>query len=160
MFSPRFSRKLDLITLLSYGTSRKICNGLQRKRAVENLYLMIRVWKGKNLLFQSWIPVPILLPGEKRSTRIETEKVSYARPSFDRKDGRSSIAAIAMGYPWGRRTSETGVINGSLVIVKRLVKGGPAEYLAKSYLEVRNEFGIRSSCRYTEESFGYGAGEW
>ena len=49
-----------------------------KQRAVENLLDRLESGKGKPA-YKAWIPVPILLPGEKTSTRIEPGKGLYAK---------------------------------------------------------------------------------
>ena len=50
--------------------------------------------------YKAWIPVPILLPGEKTSTRIEPGKSLYAKvkPMTEKKGVID--AAIWIGYAW------------------------------------------------------------
>ena len=49
-----------------------------KRRAVKNLIERINNGKGKPK-YKAWIPVPILLPGEKTSTRVEPAKSLYSK---------------------------------------------------------------------------------
>lgn len=108
-----------------------------KKRAVENLLERLESGKGKPA-FKAWIPVPILLPGEKTSTRIEPGKGLYAKVNpLTQKEGVID-AAIWIGYAWADEPR-----NHAVVMVtgdnREEVKNA-AEFLAKSFWEVRSEF--------------------
>jgi microcystin degradation protein MlrC len=68
-----------------------------KQRAVENLLERIESGKGKPL-YKAWIPVPILLPGEKTSTRIEPGKSIYAAVEPASKQPDIVDAAVWIGY--------------------------------------------------------------
>jgi microcystin degradation protein MlrC len=108
-----------------------------KKRAVENLLDRLESGKGKPA-FKAWIPVPILLPGEKTSTRIEPGKGLYAKVDPVTKDPGVIDAAIWIGYAWADEPR-----NHAVVMVtgddQAKVKES-AEYLAKSFWDVRSEF--------------------
>ncbi|WP_339788942.1 M81 family metallopeptidase [uncultured Imperialibacter sp.] len=107
------------------------------KRAVENLLDRIESGKGKPA-YKAWIPVPILLPGEKTSTRVDPGKSLYAKvaPAAD-QDGIVD-AAIWIGYAWADEPR-----NHAVVMVTGDDKAkvtSTAESLANAFWEVRNEF--------------------
>lgn len=94
----RLAQQSDLITCYRMAPHE---DALQTKeRAVVNLLERIRNGKGKPA-YKAWIPIPILLPGEKTSTRIEPGKSLYQRvePIADHQDGIVD-AAIWIGYAW------------------------------------------------------------
>lgn len=108
-----------------------------KQRAVENLLDRLESGKGKPA-YKAWIPVPILLPGEKTSTRIDPGKSLYAKVDpMTQKEGVID-AAIWIGYAWADEPR-----NHAVVMVtgddEKAVRES-AEELARSFWEVRNEF--------------------
>jgi len=145
--SPRLAENSDLITCYRMAPHEDALDS--KKRAVENLLDRLESGKGKPA-FKAWIPVPILLPGEKTSTRIEPGKGLYAKiPALTEKDGIID-AAIWMGYPWADEPRNHGVIMVTGDSEKEVKEA--AEYLAKSYWEVRNEFEFVAPVATLEES--------
>lgn len=120
-----------------------------KKRAVENLLERLESGKGKPA-FKAWIPVPILLPGEKTSTRIEPGKGLYAKVDPVTKDEGIIDAAIWIGYAWADEPR-----NHAVVMVtgddQAKVKNA-AEYLAKSFWEVRSQFEFVAPVASLDES--------
>lgn len=70
-----------------------------KQRAVENLLKQLAGGKGKPP-FKAWIPIPVLLPGEKTSTRIEPGKSIYAAVAPASIQPGVTDAAIWIGYAW------------------------------------------------------------
>jgi microcystin degradation protein MlrC len=70
-----------------------------KQRALENLLTRIENGKGKPL-FKAWVPVPILLPGEQTSTRINPGKKLYSQVEPTSKIKGVLDAAIWIGYAW------------------------------------------------------------
>jgi microcystin degradation protein MlrC len=70
-----------------------------KKRAVENLLERIESGKGKPA-YKAYIAIPILLPGEKTSTRIEPAKSVYAAVTPAATQKGIIDAAIWVGYAW------------------------------------------------------------
>ena len=68
-------------------------------RAVQNLVNQIESGKGKPL-YKAWIGIPVLLPGEKTSTRIEPGKSIYAAVNPASKQPGIIDASIWIGYAW------------------------------------------------------------
>jgi len=108
-----------------------------KQRALENLLDRLESGLGRPA-YKAWIPVPVLLPGEKTSTRVEPAKSLYAQiPLIERREGVVD-AAIWVGYPWADEPR-----NHAVVMVtgddKDAVTSG-AELLAGHFWNVRNEF--------------------
>ncbi len=135
--SRRLAENTDLITCYRTAPHEDVIE--TKKRAAEILLSRIESGKGKPK-YKAWIPVPILLPGEKTSTRIEPGKSLYAKvaPAADQEGILD--AAIWIGYAWADEPRNRGVV---------MVTGddkdkvaSTAEYLAKSFWDVRSEFGF------------------
>lgn len=120
-----------------------------KQRAVENLLDRLESGKGKPA-YKAWIPVPILLPGEKTSTRIEPGKGLYAKVDPETKKDGVIDAAIWIGYAWADEPR-----NHAVVMVtgddETQVKES-AEYLANSFWDVRSQFEFVAPVASLEES--------
>jgi microcystin degradation protein MlrC len=93
----RLAENTDLITCYRKAPHE---DAIQTKeRAVQNLVDRIESGKGKPA-FKAYIKVPILLPGEKTSTRIEPAKSVYAPVWADALQPGIIDAAIWIGYAW------------------------------------------------------------
>jgi microcystin degradation protein MlrC len=108
-----------------------------KKRAVYNLISRLESGEGKPA-YKAWIPVPILLPGEKTSTRIEPGKSLYAQIDPLTKQEGIIDAAIWIGYAWADEPRNHAVVMVTGDNSEKVVAA--AEKLAKSFWEVRNEF--------------------
>ena len=145
--SERLAHQSDLITCYRMAPHEDALES--KKRAVDNLLDRLEKGEGRPA-FKAWIPVPILLPGEKTSTRIDPGKSLYAQVAP--VAGRSGItdAAIWIGYAWADEPR-----NHAVVMVtgddKDAVKNG-AEELAESFWEVRNDFEFVAPTATLEES--------
>ncbi|AUP79529.1 M81 family metallopeptidase [Flavivirga eckloniae] len=133
--SERLAQNTDLITCYRLAPHEDAMES--KRRALTNLLERLKNGKGKPA-YKAWIPVPILLPGEKTSTRIEPGKSLYAKVApIAAKEGIID-AAIWVGYAWADEPR-----NHAVVMVtgddKEKVKTS-AESLANSFWEVRNEF--------------------
>lgn len=133
--SHRLAKNLDLITCYRMAPHDDAMNS--RRRAVENLLNRLESGKGKPA-FKAWIRVPVLLPGEKTSTRVEPANSLYALiPSLI--DGEKVMdASIWMSYPWADEPRNHAVVmaygdNESAV-------AEAAEKLASRFWEVRKQF--------------------
>ena len=120
-----------------------------KQRAVENLLDRLESGKGKPA-YKAWIPIPILLPGEKTSTRIEPGKGLYAKVDPVTKSEGVVDAAIWIGYAWADEPR-----NHAVVMVtgddQTEVKNA-AEHLAKSFWYVRHQFEFVAPVGTLEES--------
>ncbi|MCM3658815.1 M81 family metallopeptidase [Agromyces mediolanus] len=106
-----------------------------RDRAIRNLVETLRDGRTPR---RAHVTVPILLPGEKTSTRVEPAKSLYAR--IDEVEQRPGIidAAIWIGYAWADEPRCHGVV---------VVTGdddaaitAAAEELGRAFWDVRDEF--------------------
>ena len=69
-----------------------------KERGVQHLVDRLRSGAGRPL--KAWIPVPVLLAGEKTSTRIDPAKRVYAEVHDAAEQPGVLDAALWMGYPW------------------------------------------------------------
>ncbi|WIX82459.1 M81 family metallopeptidase [Amycolatopsis carbonis] len=106
-----------------------------RERAARNLAARLR-HGGKPK--KAWVQVPVLLPGEKTSTRLEPAKSVYA--AVDEVEALDGVldAAIWVGYAWADepRCQAAVVVSGD----DEEVIATQAERLAKSYWDARRDF--------------------
>ncbi|WP_372946921.1 M81 family metallopeptidase [Mariniphaga sp.] len=131
----RLAHHTDLITCYRLAPHEDALESKQR--ALENLLDRLESGKGKPK-YKAWIPLPILLPGEKTSTRIEPGKSLYAKvPGVADQDGVID-AGIWIGYAWADEPRNRGVVMVTGDDREKVTKG--AEYLAQSFWDVRNEF--------------------
>jgi microcystin degradation protein MlrC len=131
----RLAKHTDLITCYRLAPHEDALESKQR--ALENLLARLENGKGKPR-YKAWIPVPILLPGEKTSTRIEPGKSLYAKVAPAAEQEGVIDAAIWVGYAWADEPR-----NHAVVMVtgddKEKVTAS-AESLAESFWKVRSEF--------------------
>lgn len=107
-----------------------------RERAVRNLVEHLASKAPRPL--KAWVPIPVLLPGEKTSTRIEPAKSVYAAvPQVEARDGVVD-AAIWVGYAWADepRNRAIAVVTGS----DAEVVGASATRLAQGFWDARDDF--------------------
>ena len=145
--SHELAKESDLITCYRMAPHEDAIES--KRRAVTNLLERLENGKGKPL-FKSRIVVPILLPGEKTSTRIEPGKSLYEKVDPETKKEGIIDAGIWMGYPWADEPRNHGVV----VVTgdnKEQVKKS-SEYLAQSFWNVRNEFEFVAPVGTLEES--------
>ena len=131
----RLAEQTDLITCYRLAPHEDAIESKQR--AAENLLSRIESGKGKPA-FKAWIPVPILLPGEKTSTRIEPGKSLYAQVAPAAAQEGEIDAAIWVGYAWADEPR-----NHAVVMVTgddREIVTSTAEELAQSFWDVRSDF--------------------
>lgn len=145
--SPRLAQNTDLITCYRLAPHEDALES--KKRAVTNLLHRLESGKGKPA-YKAWIPVPILLPGEKTSTRIEPGKSLYAGiPGV--LDGDKVIdAAIWMSYPWADEPRNHGVVMAYGDDKEAVSKA--AEKLASHFWDVRKEFEFVAPTTYLDEA--------
>ncbi len=145
--SKKLAEESDLITCYRMAPHEDAMES--KKRALENLLDRLENGKGKPQ-FKAWIPVPILLPGEKTSTRIEPGKSLYAKVDPITKREGIIDAAIWIGYAWADEPR-----NHAVVMVTgddQEAVATAAEELANSFWEVRNEFVFVAPTATLEES--------
>ncbi len=147
--SPRLAQNSDLITCYRLAPHEDALES--KKRAVTNLLHRLESGKGKPA-YKAWIPVPILLPGEKTSTRVEPGKSLYAQiPSvLTPEDDRVIDAAIWMSYPWADEPRNHGVV--MAYGDDQEAVGKAAEALAKYFWEVRKQFEFVAPTTYLDDA--------
>ena len=145
--SPRLAQNSDLITCYRLAPHEDAI--VTKKRAVTNLLNRLESGKGKPS-YKAWIPVPILLPGEKTSTRIEPGKSLYEQiPGL--LDGDKVIdASIWMSYPWADEPRNHGVVMAYGDDEKAV--GEAAEALAQHFWDVRDKFVFVAPTTYLDEA--------
>jgi microcystin degradation protein MlrC len=145
--SKRLAHHSDMITCYRMAPHEDAMESKQR--ALENLLDRLENGKGKPK-YKAWIPVPILLPGEKTSTRIEPGKKLYAKvaPAAGKKGVID--AAIWIGYAWADEPRNRGVVM-AYGDDKKAVEAA-AEELAKTFWDVRDEFDFVAPVATLEES--------
>jgi microcystin degradation protein MlrC len=131
----RLAENTDLITCFRMAPHEDAMQ--TRERAVANLLERIENGKGKPG-YKAWISVPILLPGEKTSTRIEPGKSLYAQVAPAAAQPGIIDAAIWIGYAWADEPRNHAVV---------MVTGDDkekvtvtAEHLARSFWKDRFDF--------------------
>ena len=131
----RLAQHSDLITCYRMAPHEDAMQS--KKRAVDNLLSRIESGKGKPA-YKAWIKVPILLPGEKTSTRVEPGKSLYAQVAPAASQEGIVDAAIWIGYAWADEPR-----NHAVVMVTGDDKDkvtNTAELLANSFWKVRSDF--------------------
>jgi microcystin degradation protein MlrC len=133
--SPRLAQHTDLITCYRMAPHEDALES--KKRAVDNLLERLESGKGRPA-YKAWIPVPILLPGEKTSTRIEPGKSLYAEVAPAAAQKGVVDAAIWVGYAWADEPRNHAVVMVTGDDKEKVVQ--TAEHLAKRFWEVRSQF--------------------
>ena len=133
--SVNLAKETDLITCYRMAPHEDAIES--KKRAVNNLLERLETGKGKPL-YKARIKVPILLPGEKTSTRIEPGKSLYAKVNPITKSPGIIDAAIWIGYAWADEPRNHAVVMVTGDNKESVTKS--AEYLAESFWEVKDEF--------------------
>lgn len=108
-----------------------------KERAVAHLLERLKSGKGKPA-YKAWIPIPILLPGEMTSTRIEPGKSLYAQVAPIAAEEGIVDAAIWVGYAWADEARNHAVVMVTGDDKEKVVTS--AELLAKSFWELRKKF--------------------
>jgi microcystin degradation protein MlrC len=133
----RLAENTDLITCYRMAPHEDAMQ--TRERAVENLIGRIESGKGKPE-YKAWIPIPILLPGEKTSTRIEPGKSLYAAVAPAASQKGITDAAIWIGYAWADEPRNHAVVmvtgDDKALVIKT------AEQLARNFWNDRFAFGF------------------
>ncbi|WP_128546316.1 M81 family metallopeptidase [Larkinella soli] len=132
----RLAQNTDLMTCYRLAPHE---DAMQTKeRAVVHLLERLKSGKGKPA-YKAWIPIPILLPGEKTSTRIEPGKSLYAKvePLADRQEGIVD-AGIWISYAWADEPRNHAVV--MVVGDDKTQVGRTAETLARAFWAVRAQF--------------------
>lgn len=131
--SERLAAAVDLLT--AFRTAPHVDYLETRERAVRNL---VRCLIDGIRPVRAWVRVPVLLPGEKTSTRVEPAAGVYASlVEAERSEGVID-AALLVGYAWADepRSSATVLVSGTDTQAVRV----QAERIARSWWEVRERF--------------------
>ncbi|MFL2666401.1 MAG: M81 family metallopeptidase [Flavobacteriaceae bacterium] len=141
------AKETDLITCYRMAPHEDAIES--KKRAVNNLLERLETGKGKPL-YKARIEVPILLPGEKTSTRVEPGKSLYAKVNPVTKSPGIIDAAIWVGYPWADEPRNHAVVVVTGDIKESVIQS--AEYLAQSFWEVKDDFKFVAPVASLDES--------
>ena len=145
--SYELAKETDLITCYRLAPHEDAIES--KKRAVDNLLSRLESQKGKPK-YKARIEVPILLPGEKTSTRVEPGKSLYAKVDPITKSPGIVDAAIWVGYPWADEPRNHGVV--MVTGDNKNAVSEAAEFLAKSFWSVKDEFVFVGPVASFEES--------
>ncbi|MES4907885.1 MULTISPECIES: M81 family metallopeptidase [unclassified Streptomyces] len=132
--SRRLAGRLDLVTAHRLAPRQEA--GRTRERAARKLVERLLAGKGRPHL--AWVQVPVLLPAERTSPRLEPARSLYGRlGSIEELDGIVD-AAVWAGCPWGDepRCKAAVVVTGDdpVLAVEQ------ARSLAKEYWDLRRDF--------------------
>ena len=131
----RLAENTDLITCYRMAPHEDEME--TKRRAVKNLVERIESGKGKPA-YKAYISIPVLLPGEKTSTRIEPAKSVYKAVAPAAAQKGIIDAAIWVGYAWAdepRNHAVVMVTGDDEVIVTRT-----AEQLAQRFWNARTGY--------------------
>ncbi|MBP0457323.1 M81 family metallopeptidase [Streptomyces montanisoli] len=134
--SRRFAEPLDLLTAHRMAPHEDAWD--TRERAALKLVERLALPEERRRPHRAWVQVPVLLPGEKTSTRLEPAKGLYGRlPGIEAKPGIVD-AAIWVGYAWADqpRCRAAVVVTGD----DAELAAAEAESLAREYWDVRRDF--------------------
>lgn len=128
----RLAENTDLITC--YRQAPHVDAMQTKERAVQNLVDRLVSDKGKPT-YKAWIPIPVLLPGEKTSTRIEPAKSVYAAVAPAASQKGIIDAAIWVGYAWADAPRDHAVV--MVTGDDKLKVKHTAEQLARRFWDAR-----------------------
>lgn len=119
-----------------------------KERAMATLIDRIESGKGRPK-YKAWIPIPILLPGEQTSTRVEPAKSLYAKLDPASKQEGIIDASIWIGYAWADEPRNHAVVMVTGDDKEKVV--ATAESLAKDFWGVRHQFDFVAPMASLEE---------
>jgi len=131
----RLAENTDLITCYRMAPHEDAME--TKQRAVENLLERIESGKGKPA-YKAWIPIPILLPGEKTSTRIEPARSIYKKVAPAAAQEGIIDAAIWVGYAWADEPRNHAVVMVTGDDKEKVTR--TAEQLARSFWDARHDY--------------------
>lgn len=133
--SRRLAENTDLITCYRMAPHEDAME--TKQRAVENLLERLSTGKGKPP-YKAWVPIPILLPGEKTSTRIEPGKSIYHGVAPAAEQDGVVDAAVWVGYAWADepRNHAVAMVTGD----DSAIVTASAERLARNFWNARDSF--------------------
>jgi microcystin degradation protein MlrC len=130
----RLAENSDLITCYRKAPHEDAMD--TKQRAVVNLIDLIESGKGKP--FKAYVSIPVLLPGEKTSTRIEPGKSIYAAVAPAASQAGIIDAAIWIGYAWADEPRNHAVVMVTGFDKEKVIQ--TAEQLAQSFWKERFNF--------------------
>ncbi|PVH74103.1 Microcystin LR degradation protein MlrC [Cadophora sp. DSE1049] len=134
--SRELAHQTDLITC--YRTAPHVDVVETRQRACKNLVDLLSQKEEPKRPHKAWVPIPILLPGEQTSTRLEPAKHIYeAVPGVEAMNGVID-AAIWVGYAWADEPRNRAVVVATGRDKKAVSEG--AEKLAKIFWAAHKDF--------------------
>jgi len=133
--SEDLAKNSDLITCYRMAPHEDAMD--TKRRAVQNLVNRLETGKGRPA-YKAWIPIPVLLPGEKTSTRIEPGKSIYAAVAPAAAQPGVVDAAIWIGYAWADEPRNHAVVMVTGDDKEKVTS--TAESLAKRFWDARGQF--------------------
>jgi microcystin degradation protein MlrC len=130
----RLAENTDLITCYRKAPHEDAIE--TKQRAVVNL--IDRIQSGKGKPFKAYVSIPVLLPGEKTSTRIEPGKSIYAAVTPAASQEGIIDAAIWIGYAWADEPRNHAVVMVTGDDQKKIIH--TAEDLAQRFWKERFNF--------------------
>jgi len=143
----QLARSIDLLTCYRMAPHEDALD--TKERAARNLVARLALPPQHRRPVKAWVPVPILLPGEMTSTRIEPAKSLYANVAEIEAMEQVVDAAIWIGYPWADEPRNHAVI--MVLADAEQVAAEQAERLARAVWEVRAEFSFVAPSGTLEE---------
>lgn len=143
----RLAAHSDLITCYRMAPHEDALES--KKRAVDNLLERLESGEGKPA-YKAWIPVPILLPGEKTSTRVDPGKSLYAEVYPAAEQEGVTDAAIWVGYAWADEPRNHAVVMVTGDDESKVTE--TAEELAQRFWDKRFEFDFIAPTASLQES--------
>lgn len=132
--SRELAHQCDLITCYRMAPHEDALE--TKERGVANLVHRLKTGAGRPV--KAWVPVPVLLPGEKTSTRIEPAKSIYAQVG-DEAAGEGIVdAAIWIGYAWADEPRNRAVV--MVTGDDQSAVSAAAQRLAAAFWEARDRF--------------------
>jgi microcystin degradation protein MlrC len=146
--SRELAHQCDLITCYRMAPHEDALE--TKERAVRNLVDVLTTRPaGAQRPVKAWIPIPVLLPGEKTSTRIEPAASVYGLVSDVERGEGVLDAAIWVGYAWADQPR-----NRAVTVVtgwdEAAVTAG-AERLARAFWDAREDFAFVAPAGTFEE---------
>ncbi|PYY33644.1 M81 family metallopeptidase [Curtobacterium sp. MCBD17_030] len=135
--SRELAHQCDLITCYRMAPHEDALE--TKERAVRNLVDVLTTRPvGAQRPVKAWIPIPVLLPGEKTSTRIEPAATVYAQVADVERGEGVLDAAIWVGYAWADQPRNRAVTVVTGWDTDAVAAG--AERLARAFWDAREDF--------------------
>ncbi len=131
------AHQLDLVTC--YRTAPHEDVDATRERAVRNLVDVLTTRPvGHRRPVKAWVPIPVLLPGEQTSTRVEPAASLYAQVTEVEATDGVLDAALWVGYAWADQPRDRAVTVVTGWDTDAVAAG--AERLARAFWGAREDF--------------------